>query len=98
MGTPRFTQFADPRDYSRDCKRAPSRARRMLFASAALLALAACDGNGNLQGQNFDWDMRNLGSGFDTTEASRNLANRPRPDDRGVCSYPNYQVVVAGRG
>lgn len=98
MGPTRFTQFADPRDYSCDDERAPSRARRMLFASAALLALAACDGNGNLQGQNFDWDMRNLGSGFDTTEASRNLANRPRPDDRGVISYPNYQVVVAGSG
>jgi len=94
MGTPRFTQFADPRDY----ERGPSRARRMLYASAALLALAACDENNNLQAQNFDWDMRNLGSGFDTTEASRNLANRPRPDNRGVISYTNYQVVVAGRG
>ena len=71
---------------------------RVLFASVALLALAACDDNGNIQGQDFDWDLRNLGGGFDTTEASRNLQNRPRPDNRGVISYPNYQVVVADRG
>ena len=72
--------------------------RRVMFASVALLALAACDENGNIQGQDFDWDLRNLGGGFDTTDAARNLAARPRPDDRGVISYPNYQVVVAERG
>lgn len=74
------------------------RSRSVVFASVALLALAACDENGNIIPQDFDWDMRNLGGGFDTTEAARNLANRPRPDDRGVISYPNYQVVVANRG
>lgn len=72
--------------------------RRVLIASTALLALAACDGEGNLQQRNFDWDLRNLGGGFNTTEAAQNLPNRPRPDDRGVISYPNYQVVVANRG
>ena len=72
--------------------------RRVMFASVALLALAACDEDGNIQGQDFDWDLRNLGGGFDTTEAARNLAARPRPDDRGIISYPNYQVVVAERG
>ncbi|MCF2872150.1 peptidoglycan DD-metalloendopeptidase family protein [Octadecabacter sp. G9-8] len=72
--------------------------RRVMFASVALLALAACDENGNIQGQDFDWDIRNLGGGFDTSDAARNLPNRPRPDDRGVISYPNYQVVVAERG
>jgi len=71
---------------------------RAVYASVALLALAACDADGNIQGQNFDWDLRNLGGGFDTTDAARNLPNRPRPDDRGVISYPNYQVVVADRG
>lgn len=74
------------------------RPRSLVFASTALLALAACDPNGNIIGQDFDWDLRNLGGGFDTTDAARNLANRPRPDDRGVISYPNYQVVVAKRG
>jgi murein DD-endopeptidase MepM/ murein hydrolase activator NlpD len=72
--------------------------RRAIFASVALLALAACDDNFNLQGQDFDWDVRNLGGVFDTTDAARNLPNRPRPDNRGVISYPNYQVVVAQRG
>ena len=74
------------------------RSRTAVFASVALLALAACDENGNIQGQDFDWDIRNLGGGFDTSDAARNLPNRPRPDDRGVISYPNYQVVVAQRG
>lgn len=74
------------------------RIRRALFASVGLLALAACDENGNIQGRDFDWDLRNLGGGFNTTEAAQNLPNRPRPDDRGVISYPNYQVVVAQRG
>lgn len=45
-----------------------------------------------------DFDLRDLGDGFDTTEAALNPPNRPRPDDRGVISYPNYQVVVAQQG
>jgi LysM repeat protein len=75
-----------------------NRSRHVLFASAALLALAACDQDGNLRDRDFDWDLRNLGGGFDTTEAAINLPNRPRPDNRGVISYPNYQVVVAQSG
>jgi LysM repeat protein len=62
---------------------------------SCVLALAACDPNGN-----FDIDMRNFGrGGFDTTAAAEN-ATLPRPatDDRGVISYPTYQVVVARRG
>lgn len=94
MGIPGFPQLTYPRAHSR----VRPFARRALFASAALLAFAACDENNNLQGQDFDWDLRNLGGGFDTTDASRNLANRPRPDDRGIISYPNYQVVVADSG
>lgn len=61
--------------------------RRMMMAGVALAALAACD--------NFDMDMRDLGNGFDTSSAVQQLPGRPRPDDRGVISYPNYQVVVA---
>ncbi len=72
--------------------------RSVMFASVALVGLAACDGQGNIQPRDFDWDLRNLGGGFNTTEAAQNLPNRPRPDDRGVISYPNYQVVVAERG
>ncbi len=72
--------------------------RRFLFASVALVALSACDDEGNFSPRSFDPDLRNLGGGFNTSDAAQNLANRPRPDDRGVISYPNYQVVAADRG
>lgn len=46
---------------------------------------------------NFDLDFRN--NDFDTSEAvNQALKNRPKPDSRGVISYPTYQVVVAKRG
>jgi LysM repeat protein len=61
--------------------------KRILMTGVALAALAACE--------DFDPDFRDLGNGFDTTNSVNNLPNRPRPDDRGVISYPTYQVVVA---
>lgn len=62
----------------------------LMMTGAALIALTACD--------DFDFDLRgDIGDGFDTTRAVQELPNRPRPDDRGVISYPNYQVVVARR-
>lgn len=61
--------------------------KRILMTGAALVALAACD--------DFDMDLRDLGNGFDTSSAVQSLPGRPRPDDRGIISYPNYQVVVA---
>lgn len=63
---------------------------RLVWTGAALVALNACD-------QLPDFDLRDLGDGFDTSAAVEDLPNRPRPDDRGVISYPNYQVVVARR-
>jgi murein DD-endopeptidase MepM/ murein hydrolase activator NlpD len=73
----------------------PTSARRPLRAAllgTALLALAACEGG-------LDWDMRAPQSGASTTEAARQAtAARPRPDERGVISYPGYQVAVARRG
>lgn len=72
--------------------------RTLLLLSATAMVLAGCDENGNITPRNFDLDMRGLGGGFSTTEAARTLPNRPRPDSRGVISYPNYQVVVAQRG
>lgn len=49
--------------------------------------------------QPLDFDLRGLGGGFSTADAATGpLADRPRPDDRGVISYPNYQVAVARRG
>lgn len=64
---------------------------RILVAGVALTALTACN-------QGFDMDFRDLtGSKVDTTQAAQNLPARPRPDARGVISYPTYQVVVAQR-
>ena len=63
--------------------------RRVMMTGVAMVALAACE--------DFDFDMRDVGNGFDTTSAVQSLPGRPRPDDRGVISYPNYQVVVARR-
>jgi murein DD-endopeptidase MepM/ murein hydrolase activator NlpD len=63
--------------------------RRMMMAGVAAASLVACDG--------FDPDLRDIGNGFDTSAAVQDLPGRPRPDDRGVISYPNYQVVVARR-
>lgn len=61
----------------------------LLMAGAAVVALSAC--------ADFDPDIRNFGNGFDTTNAVQTRADRPRPDARGVISYPTYQVVVAQR-
>ncbi|MDF1855584.1 LysM peptidoglycan-binding domain-containing protein [Pseudooceanicola sp.] len=61
--------------------------------SASTLALAtACT-------TPLDLDMRGNFDQFSTAEAARlATTDRPRPDNRGVISYPNYQVAVARRG
>ena len=61
---------------------------RGLWTGVALVALSACS-------TPFDLDLRDFASGFDTSDAVAKLPNRPRPDNRGIISYPNYQVVVA---
>ncbi|RYH11237.1 peptidoglycan DD-metalloendopeptidase family protein [Tropicimonas sp. IMCC6043] len=67
--------------------------RPILTTCAALSLLVGCNTAG------MDIDMRDLGRGFDTSAAVQaTVAPRPQPDGRGVISYPNYQVVVAGRG
>lgn len=56
------------------------------------MALAGCDGP-------LDLDMRGALGGLNTAEAAQQAtADRPKPDNRGVISYPNYQVAVARRG
>lgn len=66
---------------------------RILLATVALGALAACDG------QPLDFDLRGFNGGFTTANSAANATtDRPRPDNRGVISYPNYQVAVAERG
>ncbi len=66
--------------------------RLTLLAGSSAILLASCEG------QPIDYDMRGLNGGFTTAQAATApLADRPRPDNRGVISYPNYQVVVARR-
>jgi murein DD-endopeptidase MepM/ murein hydrolase activator NlpD len=60
---------------------------------SVLALLAACS-------EPLDLDMRGLmNGGFNTADAARAAtAPRPAPDNRGIISYPNYQVAVAQRG
>lgn len=64
--------------------------RVALLAGVSLTVLTACD-------ESLDLDFRGLADGFDTSSAASQPADRPRPDNRGVISYPNYQVVIAQR-
>lgn len=61
---------------------------KLLLAVAATALVVGCNAP-------IDYDLRDMGDGFDTTDAALNPPARPRPDARGVISYPNYQVVVA---
>lgn len=68
-------------------------APRSLTALPLLVLLGACS-------DGLDLDLRGrLGGSVDTSEAAITAtAQRPDPDDRGVISYPSYQVAVARRG
>ncbi len=63
-----------------------------LAVSTMALAAAGCSAP-------MDLDLRGHFNQFSTAEAARlSTTQRPKPDDRGIISYPNYQVVVARRG
>lgn len=69
------------------------RVLRIALTVSTLAILSAC-------GQNFNYDLRGIGSGaspFDGAEQAP-TAPRPEPDSRGVISYPTYQVAVAENG
>lgn len=68
-------------------------ASRPMTALALVTLLSACSGG-------LDFDLRDgLGGGVDTSDAAlKAVGNRPDPDDRGIISYPGYQVAVAKRG
>lgn len=68
-------------------------ARFSVMAASALTLLSACN-------EPLDYDLRGVGGGFSTSEAAAQVTTsaRPQPDNRGVISYPNYQVAVAERG
>ena len=66
---------------------------RIAAPLALVAALGACS-------QPLDYDMRGrMGGQIDTSEAALAAAgDRPQADNRGVISYPNYQVAVARNG
>lgn len=67
--------------------------RRPLAMTALAVLLAGCTG----QGDGFDWDLRAPTAGNTAGAARTGTTQRPQADDRGVISYPGYQVVVARR-
>ncbi|MFV0514896.1 MAG: peptidoglycan DD-metalloendopeptidase family protein [Jhaorihella sp.] len=70
-----------------------TRPARLGAAVSALALLTGCS-------EPLDFDLRgNLGA-FSTADAARSVstADRPAPDNRGIISYPQYQVAVARRG
>ncbi|WP_420013738.1 peptidoglycan DD-metalloendopeptidase family protein [Tateyamaria sp.] len=72
---------------TQNARRAP-----LILATCGMAVLAGCD-------DPLDFDLRGLGGGFTTSQAAQTAtADRPRPDSRGVISYPSYQVAVAERG
>jgi murein DD-endopeptidase MepM/ murein hydrolase activator NlpD len=62
---------------------------------SALVLISGCE-----PVKKWDFDLRGLsGNGADTSSAARGTsASRPKPDSRGIISYPNYQVAVARGG
>lgn len=68
---------------------------RALYSGVALTIFSTLSGCSS-----FDFDLRNnFGNAPDTSNAARQAtAPRPPADDRGVISYPNYQIAVARRG
>ena len=73
--------------------------RQLALAAGAAVTLASCGPQGGLNLNNFDPDLRGWGGGgLDTAGAAAQAAPRPTPDQRGVISYPGYQVVIARQG
>ncbi|MBE1284816.1 MAG: peptidoglycan DD-metalloendopeptidase family protein [Rhodobacteraceae bacterium] len=63
------------------------------FAALPLVVLvAACE-------EPLDYDLRGQIGAFNTTAAAQQATEkRPKPDTRGLITYPSYQVAVARRG
>ncbi|WP_233488153.1 M23 family metallopeptidase [Nereida ignava] len=68
---------------------------KAIVLCSTLALVAGCE-----QVKQWDFDLRGLtGNGADTSSATRGAsASRPEPDNRGIISYPNYQVAVARDG
>ena len=73
--------------------------RQLALAAGAAVTLASCGPQGGLNLNNFDPDLRGWGGGgLDTAGAAAQAMPRPAPDQRGVISYPGYQVAIARQG
>ncbi|MDQ7260795.1 LysM peptidoglycan-binding domain-containing protein [Paracoccus sp. PS-1] len=73
--------------------------RQLAMAAGAAAILASCGPQGGLDFSNFDPDLRGWGGGgLDTAGAAARAQPRPAPDQRGVISYPGYQVAIARQG
>lgn len=67
---------------------------KYVVVACSTLALVGCGNIGD-----FDLDLRGAAGQVDTSDAVRNATRSvPQPDERGIISYPGYQVVVARRG
>ncbi|ARC88213.1 peptidoglycan DD-metalloendopeptidase family protein [Rhodovulum sp. MB263] len=62
---------------------------RLLALGLGMTLVAGCESG-------WDYDFRNLGNNPSPPRVE--AAPRPEPDQRGVISYPNYQVAVARSG
>ncbi|WP_298257050.1 peptidoglycan DD-metalloendopeptidase family protein [uncultured Litoreibacter sp.] len=72
---------------------------KLLPMVALGFGLSACDGQIGQSLANLDLDLRGTAGGLDTSSAARKATGtRPKPDNRGIITYPNYQVAVAQRG
>ena len=68
--------------------------KQYVIVACSTLALVGCGNIGD-----FDLDLRGASGQLDTSEAVRNAPrSAPQPDERGIISYPGYQVVLAQRG
>lgn len=68
--------------------------KQYVVVACSTLALVGCGNIGD-----FDMDLRGASGGLDTSDAVRNSSQAaPLPDERGIISYPGYQVVLAQRG
>ncbi|MEM6758376.1 MAG: peptidoglycan DD-metalloendopeptidase family protein [Pseudomonadota bacterium] len=64
----------------------------LILSGCSLALISACT-------EPLDFDLRGLSGGFSTSQAAQTATeDRPRPDNRGIISYPNFQVAVARRG
>jgi len=73
--------------------------RQLALLAGTAAVLASCGPQGGLDFSNFDPDLRRWSAtGLDTAGAAARAQPRPEPDQRGVISYPGYQVAIARQG